>query len=59
MGKPRLIRSLGVALDFLQRLVSADRRDLVRGATRLKPLKLYRFCAGDHYAKGKSIRNVR
>src|SRR5262249_47810601 len=21
----------------------------------LKPLKLYRFCAGDHYAKGKSI----
>jgi|SRR5215470_8764985 len=25
----------------------------------LKPLKPYRFCAGDHYAKGKSIRNDR
>src|SRR5215831_4838240 len=24
-----------------------------------KPLKLYRFHIGDHYGKGKSIRNVR
>jgi len=25
----------------------------------LKPLKLYRFCAGDHYAKDKSITDDR
>jgi hypothetical protein len=25
----------------------------------LKPLKLYRFCAGDHHAKGKSITDDR